>query len=210
MKKFAIAAILASLSAGAFAAQGDIIARFRVINVNPDVSTSNGAAAGAGLGLTQLKTDVKDATVPELDFTYMLTDNIGAELILGTSRHEVTANGTSLGKVFVLPPTLTAQYHFSPEATFRPYVGAGINYTRFYDAGLEASGVSKLSVKKNSWGPALQIGADYAISKDYFVNVDVKKIWIKTKVSADDAGGLNLGDLKINPLVIGVGIGTKF
>ncbi|HJV05899.1 MAG TPA: OmpW family outer membrane protein, partial [Chromobacteriaceae bacterium] len=130
MKKLALAAMIGLISASAFAAQGDILARFRVINVNPDVSTSNTSAAHSlGLGLSDLKTDVKDDTVPELDFTYMITNNIGAELILGTSRHKVDTTLGNIGKVSVLPPTLTLQYHFAPEATFRPYAGVGVNYT---------------------------------------------------------------------------------
>lgn len=214
MKKFTLsllaASMMATVSAPAFAKAGDILARFRVININPDVTTNNGAAAAAGLGLSQLSADVKDATVPEIDFTYMITDNIGAELILGTSRHKVNTKIGGVGKVSVLPPTLTLQYHFAPEATFRPYVGAGLNYTRFYDVSLEAAGVSKLDVDKNSFGGALQAGFDYAINKDVFLNVDVKKLWIKTDVKAVDAGDLNLGELKIDPWVFGIGVGMKF
>ncbi|MCS3805234.1 outer membrane protein [Chromobacterium alkanivorans] len=204
MKKLALAAMIGLVSASAFAAQGDILARFRVINVNPDASWSNsGTVAG-------LNVDAKDAWAPEVDFTYMITNNIGAELILGTTRHEITTNLGSVGKVSVLPPTLTLQYHFMPDATFRPYVGAGINYTRFYNDGLKVGGVTNLSVKKNSWGPALQLGADYAINKNWFVNLDVKKIWIKTDVTADQLGGAKLGELKIDPWVFGIGFGTKF
>ncbi|OWY39076.1 hypothetical protein CEK28_09315 [Xenophilus sp. AP218F] len=203
MKKLALAAMIGMISASAFAAQGDILARFRVINVDPSASWSNsGAVAG-------LNVDAKAATVPELDFTYMITNNIGAELILGTSRHKITANGADIGKVSVLPPTLTLQYHFAPEATFRPYVGAGINYTRFYDTGLNALGTN-ISVKQNSWGGALQVGADVAINKDWFVNFDVKKLWISTDVTADQLGGAKLGTLDVNPWVFGLGIGTKF
>ncbi|CUA84101.1 Outer membrane protein W [Gulbenkiania indica] len=198
MKKLALALVAGLVSASAFAAQGDILARFRVININPDVKTDK--------TLSALHVDVDDQTVPELDFTYMLTNNIGAELILGTARHEVTSTLGSLGKVSHLPPTVTLQYHFTPEANFRPYVGAGINYTRFYNDGLKAGGAD-LSIDKNSFGGALQVGADYAITKDVFVNVDVKKLFIKTDVSLN---GSNLGTLKINPLVVGLGIGTKF
>ncbi|WP_159879804.1 OmpW/AlkL family protein [Aquitalea denitrificans] len=211
MKKLALAAAIGLISASAFAAQGDIIARFRVINVNPSSSWSNGTV-GSALNLTGV--DANDDTVPELDFTYMITNNIGAELILGTSRHSVTAHSStlgdvSLGKVSALPPTVTLQYHFSPDSTvFRPYVGAGINYTRFYNNGLSAAGTD-LNVKKNSYGPALQIGADFPISKSFFVNVDVKKIWMKTDVTTQSTGA-SVGTLKIDPLVVGLGIGTKF
>ncbi|MGM8062491.1 OmpW/AlkL family protein [Vogesella indigofera] len=199
MKKFAIAAILASLSAGAFAAQGDIIARLRIANVNPQTSVND--------TLQALNVDVKDDTIPELDFTYMLTNNIGAELILGTSKHDITAGGAKIGSVKVLPPTLTLQYHFNPEGQFRPYAGAGINYTRFY--GFKDDSGLGLSIKKNSFGPALQVGIDMPLTKDVFLNLDMKKIWIKTKVDSSVAGG-NVGTLDINPLVTSVGIGMKF
>lgn len=203
MKKLALAALIAAMAAPAFAAQGDILARFRVVQVNPDASWSNGAV-GAAVGLAGVEPD--NQVIPEFDFTYMITNNIGAELILGTARHKVTSNKGDLGKVSLLPPTLTLQYHFAPEATFRPYVGAGINYTRFYDNDLKY-GAADLDIDKNSWGGALQVGADYAINKDYFINVDVKKIWIKTDVSLNGAA---VGELKINPWVFGLGIGTKF
>lgn len=199
MKKFAIAAILASLSAGAFAAQGDIIARLRITNVNPQTSVDKTLAA--------VHADVSDDTIPELDFTYMLTNNIGAELILGTSKHDVTSDLGKLGSVKVLPPTLTLQYHFNPEGQFRPYAGAGINYTRFY--GFKDDSGLGLSIKKNSFGPALQVGMDMPLTKDVFLNLDMKKIWIKTKVDSSVAGG-NVGTLDINPLVTSVGIGMKF
>ncbi|WP_024301275.1 OmpW family protein [Pseudogulbenkiania sp. MAI-1] len=198
MKKLAIAVIAGLVSASAFAAQGDILARFRVINIAPDVKTDK--------TLSAVHADVDDQTVPELDFTYMITNNIGAELILATARHEVTSDLGSLGKINHLPPTVTLQYHFNPEGQIRPYVGAGINYTRFYNNDLKL-GSSQVNVDKNSWGGALQVGTDIAVNKDWFVNLDVKKIYIKTDV---DVNGANLGTLKINPWVFGVGIGTKF
>ncbi|WP_174873661.1 OmpW/AlkL family protein [Vogesella oryzae] len=200
MKKFAVAALVAALSTSAFAAQGDILARFRIANVNPETSVS-------GLIDSTYHVDVKDDTIPELDFTYMFTDNIGAELILGTSKHDITSSGSNIGSVKVLPPTLTVQYHFAPEGQFRPYVGAGINYTRFY--GLSDNSGLGLSVKKNSFGPALQVGMDIPVTKNVFINFDVKKIWIKTDVHSSVAGS-DVGTLEINPLVTSVGIGTKF
>lgn len=213
MKKIALAlcAGAALASSAAMAAQGDILARFRVINVNPDVKTT-------GI-LSVLSGDVQDDTIPELDFTYMITNNIGAELILGTSRHTVTANRTalgggngSIGKVSVLPPTLTLQYHFNPEGSVRPYVGAGLNYTRFYRAGGLSTEVGGVSIKKNSFGPALQVGLDVAVTKNVFLNVDLKKIWIDTKATGNSGAinGVSLGKLEINPLVFGVGVGMKF
>lgn len=197
MKKLAIAALATLLTSSAFAAQGDILARFRVTNVNPQATVDR--------TLDALKVDVQADTIPEVDFTYMLTNNVGVELILGTSKHSVTAAGSEIATVKVLPPTLTAQYHFNPEGQFRPYVGAGVNYTRFYS--FKDKSPLKLSIDKNSFGPALQAGIDLPLTKDVFLNLDIKKIWIKTKVKA---GGAEVGTLDINPLVTSVGIGTKF
>ena len=214
MKKLAIALLVGAAFAPvvAMADAGDIIARFRAINVNPDVSTS-------GLLSNPLDADVKDATVPELDFTYMITNNIGAELILGTSRHKVSANRTALGggsgdigKVSVLPPPLPLQWHFMPQHdVFRPYVGAGVNYTRFYNVGLNTE-VGRVDVDRNSWGGALQVGADFPIAKNVFINVDVKKLWISTDVRGTSGAinGVKLGTLDINPWVFGLGVGMKF
>ena len=184
----------------AYAAQGDWLVRGRIIEVAPQVSTSG--------TLSTLDISVDKQVVPEFDFTYMFTDHIGTELILGTARHEVSAGGQGLGKVSHLPPTLTLQYHFTPEATIRPYAGVGINYTRFYSVGLSA-GSTALNIDKNSVGGSLQLGTDIAINKDWFFNVDLKKLYIKTDVKTAN-GGTDLGTLKINPLVFGVGIGTHF
>ncbi|WP_028536113.1 OmpW/AlkL family protein [Paludibacterium yongneupense] len=199
MKKLQLALVTGLFSAAAFAAQGDILARFRVIDVKPEVSSDK--------QLQTLGTTVNSDVVPELDFTYMITDHIGTELILGTSRHELNSSIGSLGSVSVLPPTLTLQWHFDAMGPFLPYVGAGINYTRFYNSGLHA-GSQNVNIDKNSFGPALQIGTDYTISKKLFINVDVKKLYIKTKATLDD--GTDLGTLKINPWVFGIGVGTTF
>lgn len=220
MKKIALAlcAGAALASSAAMAAQGDILARFRVINVNPDVKATDLLAPPTQRNVG-LSAGVDDDTIPELDFTYMITNNIGAELILGTSRHTVTANRAalgggngSIGKVSVLPPTLTLQYHFNPEGSVRPYVGAGLNYTRFYRAGGLSTEVGSVSIKKNSFGPALQVGVDIPVTKSVFLNVDLKKIWIDTKATGSSGAinGVSLGKLEINPLVFGVGVGMKF
>jgi outer membrane protein len=198
MLKPLAALLLTATATSVLAAEGDLLVRGRVINIDPSVSTTG--------VLSTLNVDVKSKAAPELDFTYMVTPNIGAELILGTARHEVTAGGASLGKVSHLPPTVTVQYHFAPDAEVRPYMGVGINYTRFYSVGLSAGGTS-LDIDKNSFGGALQAGIDIAVNKDWFVNLDVKKLYIKTDVKA---GSTHLGTLKINPVVFGVGIGTKF
>ena len=167
--------------------------RVRAIDIAPHVSTSPSVA-----GL-----DVSSEWTPEVDFTYFVTPHIGVELILATQRHEVKLNGASLGKLSHLPPTLTVQYHFQPTPSIKPYVGAGINYTHFYNVDLAPG----LTVDRNSFGGALQAGVDIAVTKNGYINLDVKKIWINTDVKS---GGTKLTNLEINPVVWGVGYGFRF
>ncbi|HUO45090.1 MAG TPA: OmpW family outer membrane protein [Burkholderiales bacterium] len=197
MKKRLLTVAIASMlfaTAPVFAAASDWLVRLRALDIAPDTSSS------------ALNLDASNEWVPELDFSYFATDHLALELILATNRHTISANGADVGKVTLLPPTLTLQYHFMPAETFRPYVGAGVNYTRFYDVNL---GGGTLTVDNDSWGGALQAGFDYGIDKDWFVNLDVKKIWISTDVKVA-ATGATAASFDINPWVFGVGIGRKF
>ncbi len=190
-----VALVIGLASTVASAAQGDWLGRARVININPDASSS------------ALNLDASTETTLELDFSYFLTGNVALELILATKKHGITSAGAPIGDVSLLPPTLTLQYHFAPDsASFRPYVGAGLNYTRFYDINLLGGAAT---VNNSSWGGALQIGADFPINKTFFLNVDVKKIWIDTDVKLT-ATGATVANFDINPVIIGVGLGMKF
>jgi outer membrane protein len=191
-----IAGLVLATALPAQADQGDWYARLRLLQIRPSVSSTLGTL------------DVSNEITPELDFSYFFTENIAAELILATQRHTVKVAGADIGKVSHLPPTLTLQYHFTPKETFRPYVGAGVNYTRFYNDSL-ALGATPLTVDRNSWGGALQIGFDVSLDKKWFLNFDVKKIWIKTDVKNGTTGAF-VSDLKIDPVVVGVGVGMKF
>ncbi|WP_298514627.1 OmpW family outer membrane protein [uncultured Kordia sp.] len=181
--------------------------RARIISVIPNESATIETIGG----------DVSIATayVPELDFTYFFTENWAAELILATTNHDVEAINTAvgtidLGDVWLLPPTLTLQYHY-PLGDFKPYIGAGINYTIFYSA--DEGPVADAIDYDNSFGFAFQAGFDYALTDTWFLNLDIKKILIQTDatVNANTALGATVGaDVDINPLVIGIGIGMKF
>lgn len=186
-KLFALV-VLGGLSSGVVA--DNWMMRVRAIGVAPDVDSSLGGI------------DVDTQYTGELDFTYFITPNIGVELILATTRHEVSLNGSSLGKVSALPPTLTLQYHFNPKGQISPYVGAGLNYTRFYNVDLPG-----FNIDENSFGGALQAGVDIAVSKNGYINLDVKKIWIGTDVSS---GGSHVTNLDIDPWVYGIGYGFRF
>lgn len=154
-------------------------------------------------------TDVKisAAYVPELDFTYFFTKNLAAELILGTTKHSVKTDnhGTEakLGSVWLLPPTLNLQYHL-PLHGITPYVGAGVNYSIFYGTKDDAASLAY----KNRFGFSTQAGADIDISKNWFINIDVKKIFLKTDVTVN--AGTTLNGVKVDPFIFGLGIGKKF
>jgi len=215
MKHFLLAATAAVALTGvtapvALAEAGDWQFRIRAITVQPD--------EGADIATIGGDVDIGSAVVPEFDITYFFTDNIAAELILGVTPHDVEAVGTSvgdldLGDVTLLPPTLTVQYHFNPEGQYRPYVGAGVNYTLFFNDDLPGNTVLDGIDYDPSLGFALQAGMDYAINERWFLNFDVKKVWINTDVEVDATTALNAvvsADVDIDPWIVGVGFGWRY
>jgi len=197
---------------------GDWLIRGRVINVNPNDSSGTVSVNGVDQGTEGVSVD--SDTVPELDITYMMTPNWGIELILGYSEHTVDGSQSwdFLGPVAetkVLPPTLTLQYHFRPNAKLKPYVGMGVNYTYFFDEKVpNSSGLSNPgnSVKlKSSWGLAFQAGVDYALDDDWFLNLDLKYIDIDTTATyRNTAAGSVSVSTDIDPVIFGIGIGRRF
>ena len=153
--------------------------------------------------------------VPELIIAQALrmTDNIAFELIAAITPHDVRAVGTAagdvdLGDVTLLPPTLTLQYHVPFDNGFKPYVGVGINYTAFFDEDVPSAGVVTDTHFDDSVGPALQVGMDYFLTDDWFVNLDFKYLFIDTDVSIN--GGDITASVDINPIVFGFGVGYRF
>lgn len=183
---------------------GDWLVRARAIYVTPDES------ADISIGG---KPAIDNSVMPELDFSYFFTDNIAVELILAVTPHDVGAVGTDIGDVdagdvTLLPPTLTLQYHFMPKEKMSPYIGVGVNYTKFFDADVPSGGVITDIDYDSSFGLALQAGIDYAINDRWLINVDVKKIWINTDVSIN--AGAVTADVDIDPWIFGFGVGYRF
>lgn len=209
MQLAALGALALTVSAPAMAeeplgkAAGAIMVRARLIDVAPLVSSSSTSIGG--------NLSVSNTVAPEIDVSYFLTDNIAFELIAATTRHDITANRTSLGSVkvgttWVLPPTLTAQYHFNPKGQVSPYVGAGLNWTLFYNA-KPGPGLTSLALTSNV-GPALQAGVDIAVSQRGYINIDVKQIFLSTNASINR--GAVRAKTALDPLVAGVGFGYRF
>lgn len=199
MKKQLIAAAILStlLSGAAFAQQateGPWMVRARAVHLESD----NGDSTGLGLSMN-------NKWIPEVDVSYFLSPNVAVELILTVPQKQTLTSSALDAKVGTfkhLPPTLLAQYHF-PMNGFKPYVGAGINYTRFSSVDL----LPGVTMDKDSWGGALQVGVDIPLSKGVYLNFDLKKVMLRTDVKL---AGAKIGEFKVDPLLVGVGLGWRF
>ena len=153
---------------------------------------------------TPLGLSINNKTFGEVDITYFLSPNVATELVLTTpQRQTVYATGTEIGSFKHLPPSLMLQYHFTDFQGFKPYVGAGINYTRFSHVSLPTG----LSLDNHSWGSAFQLGLDIPIDKNWSINLDAKKVFIRTDVYS---AGTSLGRLKVDPMLYAVGLGYRY
>jgi outer membrane protein len=212
--KSALAAAIVTLGAvPASAESGDWLVRLRGIAVAPTESSSAVLPTfpGATVG-------VETAFVPELDFTYFITKNIAAELILATSPHDIFGKGALAGlkiaDTMALPPTLTVQYHFAPDAKFDPYLGVGANWTIFYaedtsDALDAAIGATAISLS-DSFNWAAQAGFNVRVSDRWHFNADVKFININTTATLRTGALVNTVDVDLDPIVAGIGFGYRF
>ncbi len=234
MKKTILSALVAGLLLPtlSFAEAGDWVVRMRAVSVKPNEDSSLGKYVNqniaAGLMTPSAELKVDSNTIPELDISYYFTKNIAAELILATgTKHDVKISGDGLaaignqklGEIDALPPTLTVQWHFNPDQTFDPYVGAGINATFMLDRYLRGSAGaingSKIRIDRSSFGPALQAGIDVNLKDGWLLNADVKYLWLDTDVELRNpivAGNpwTKIDKLDVNPWVIGIGIGKRF
>lgn len=204
----AAAAVVGSTAAFAQQAEGNWMMRIRAVDVQP-IKKSDPIAA---LALPSDAVWVQSKLIPEVDFTYFFSKNLAAELILTyPQKLDVQVNGVGrVGKFNALPPTLTLQYHFMPEATFRPYVGAGVNYTIISSIDLPVVNAltgSSSTLSKSSFGGALQIGFDYKVGKNSYINFDIKKTFINADLSV---GGTKVSKVTLDPVLIGIGYGFKF
>lgn len=178
---------------------GPFMIRGRVISVIP-VEKQDRIDAGGN-------STIGKSLTPEVDLTFFFTENIAAEINLAASRHTIKTENNSVRLVhkestWIVPPTLTLQYHFTNIAFAKPYVGAGINYTMFYR---DKAGSAH---HKNHSTLALQAGVDIPIVKNIYANIDVKKLLPKKSGHVDNDTAL--ADIKMSPWIVGVGIGVRF
>ena len=186
--------------------QGLLMLNVRVSGVLTDASDPITTAAGADTGL---RAKVGDDVMPTIGLTYFLTDHIAVEAIAGTTKHTVKAAGpatdVTVHESWVLPPVVSLQYHFAPQAKVSPYVGAGVNYMIFY-GGKDKNGFD-VDID-NGFGYALQAGVDVAVQGPWSANVDVKKVFFETDASIN--GGALKSKVKLDPWVVSTGFGYRF
>ncbi|TVP53248.1 MAG: OmpW family protein [Halomonadaceae bacterium] len=211
-------ALAAAPTVVAAASEGDWIVRGSLTNVSPNESTGSvsGPLAGALVG-----SDVEVSSETGLGFTvvYFVRDNVSIELLGSLPfKHDLSISGgaldgADLGSIKHLPPTLSVQYHFDTGSAFRPYVGAGINYTLFFDEDVagdaKGAGVTDLDLD-NSWGLAAQIGVDYELGNGWLINAGIRYIDIDTTAQVKTATGSTNVDVDIDPWVTNIGIGYRF
>ena len=201
MKKqvIAAAALCALVSGAAFAQQakeGPFMVRARAVSLN----SANGDTTGLGLS-------IDNKWIPEVDISYFLSKNLAVELILTIPQKQTltsSALGTQIGTLEHLPPTLLLQYHFDSNGGVKPYVGLGVNYTKFTAVNILNGAVG---LNSDSWGGALQLGVDVPLSGNMYLNFDVKKVYIKSDVYI---GTGNKGTFSVDPVLVGVGLGWRF
>jgi outer membrane protein W/outer membrane protein OmpA-like peptidoglycan-associated protein len=156
---------------------------------------------------------------PTATVEYMITKHIGTELLVAwpfTHGVDVKVPGGGdfrAAHVDVLPPVLSLNWHFNPDGMWRPYIGAGVNYTMFSGeevrGPLSQAGVGSLSLD-DSFGPSGQVGIDIG-EREWFLNLNVRWIDIDAdaEVSTEEGTG-DLGTIEIDPMVYGVHVGYRF
>lgn len=188
---------------------GDLVIGLGAIGVLPENSGGNTSIGG--------RPRASNSATGQVDFTYFINRNISLNLIAASTQHEVTAKGTALGtvnlgKIWVLPPTLTLQYHPLPDSRFSPYFGAGLNYSLFYaySRGAAPAAITNLHINP-AFGFALNAGLDIAISGPWSANIDVKKIFMSPNYALSTTLGTKVhGRTDLNPLVVGASLRYRF
>ena len=194
----AVFVVSATFSSAAVAVEkGDMMLRFGWANVSP--KSNNHAIVS-----------VDSANSLAINFSYMLTSNVAVEVLAAYPfEHDIRLKGGGgvVGSAEHLPPTVSVQWHFMPQEMFKPYVGLGLNYTAFFSE--KTSGAldgARLGLD-SSFGLAAEVGADFMISENWFLNVSARYIDIESKARLNGDG---IGDVNIDPYVYSVTAGFTF
>lgn len=214
----ALAALFATAAAQAQTA-GTVMLRAGATQIKPNVDS--GDLTAPSLGGT--KADIRSSTRLSGGVTYMLTDNIAVDVPLALPfKHEIDGDGSingvgKIGEVKSLPITVMGQYRFlEAKSAFRPYVGAGLTYAKFYKGkgtavlsaltGGTPSNPTTLSVE-SKFAATVQVGASYAIDQHWFVDATVLRTFLKTRTTLSTGQTL---DTKLDPTTLALSVGYAF
>lgn len=214
MRQLVVAVLLGSCVAGVVQAHeaGEYYLRVGAAQVVPDASS--GSVLGGGV-------DVEDATSLGFSGTWFYSPHIGIEILAALPfKHDIVGagalKGVDIGSTKHLPPTVSLQYYPLTEKKFQPYIGIGLNYTTFFDSNTSdtldsaLNGATDISLD-DSTGVAFQLGADFQVAENWYLNAAVWKIDIETTadISVNGAHAASV-DVVIDPLVYMLGVGYSF
>jgi len=180
---------------------GDMFVRGGLATVMPNESSDNVLNTG--------ELEIGNDTQVGVTLTYMLTEQVGVELLAATPfTHKVSTKGLGeVAEVSHLPPSVMAQYYFGQaNSQIRPYIGAGLNYTVFFDE--EGKGaLAGTDVKlDNSFGLAAQVGVDVNFAENWFANASIWYMDINTDVHTS----VGTIDTEIDPITFMASVGYTF
>jgi outer membrane protein len=208
MKRMLLVMVLALAVAPVAKAQeptpeSGLMVRLRALYLGP----ADRSDAIPALGVPKDAITVSDKVIPEVDLSWFFNRYVAAELILTyPQEHDVKLSGAKIGTFSHLPPTLTVQGHL-PLGRVKPYLGAGVNLTLITASDLAVPGVGKLELEDYSFGFAAQAGVDVQLTGPWYANADVKYVTIRSDVKA---GGTKVSEVRVDPWLIGGGVGYRF
>jgi outer membrane protein len=201
---------------------GDVIVRAGLTSVSPDESSSN--VMVQGVGDVGMGASVNSNTQLGLNAVYMLTNQIGLELLAASPfKHDITLTNTQdndlglgdgkLAQSRQLPPTLSLVYYLPFSGNVQPYLGVGLNYTVFFDEQFVDSrqdqSFNDLRLDE-SFAMAAQIGMDYKLNEHWLVNASVRYIDIDTQARFEVLGLPAKVSVDVDPWVYSLLLGYKF
>lgn len=200
--KIVAATVLLAMSSTAMAEAGDWLFRIGGTNVAPKSSNND-------------LVEVDDGASLSFTISYFLADNWAVEVLAALPfSHDIELDGgPRVGDTKHLPPTVSAQYHFAPNNNIRPYVGVGLNYTIFFEEDTTGPLAGTDLELDSSIGLAAQVGVDFDIGENLFLNTEIRYMDIDTdaKVKNLPGGGtLDVGTVEIDPITYAVNIGFRF
>lgn len=200
--RIALAAVLALAATPALAqSAGSWTVGIGAHNVAP--KSDNGTLTATPLG--NLTMDVGSNVRPTITGEYFLQDNLGIEVLAALPfQHDIRVAGVGkVGSTRHLPPTVSLQYHFG-QGKVKPFVGLGVNYTRFFSTKAEGAIAGANLDLSDSWGLAAHLGVDFKVGEKGAIRLDYRKVDIDTRVKLN---GANLGTkntVNIDPSVYGI------